>query len=116
MPERDKSAETVFAQPGNSVRSESQEEYFGLTETRHPEETPVERSPHRTTLPPEKVIVSGADSMRAVIDNIDHNIAECQDEIGKLTDRLNRLSVQLEYYKKLRSVSEEYKKQIEGKK
>lgn len=79
-------------------------------ETEFNEETPIERSPHRTVLPPDKNIVSGADSMRAVIDNIDHNIAECKEEMVELNERLAKLSVRLEYLEKLQSVSEDYQK------
>lgn len=87
---------------------ESQQERFGeIDHTRIRAET--ERSPFRTVLPPEAPIVSGADSLRAVTDNVTHNIAEVRVAIEKNMAEALKLERRLEYLLKLEAVAEEYK-------
>ena len=69
----------------------------------------TERSSLRTVLPPEKPIVSGADSLRAVVDNVEHNIAEVRAAIEKNMTEALKLERRLEYLLKLQAISEDYK-------
>ena len=64
--------------------------------------------PLRTILPPEKPIVSGADSLRAVVDNVEHNISEVRIAIEKNMTEALKLERRLEYLLKLQAIAEDY--------
>ena len=109
-----KTAKSFLVQPGNSIPSESQEEYFGMNES-HNDDSPdvigggeLVRSPFRTIHPPESPVVSGADSIRAVVDNVTHNIVETKAALEKNFTEAAKLQRRLEYLLKLQDIAEDY--------